>query len=110
MLLVVVGVVHLGMRAPHPLFLPTFLFGTAALFAVGLVIASLSPNVKVAQVYSFGLFFPSAFFAGIYLPKEEMPPVLARISDLTPLGAFRQSTRTPGPARFPRHRTCSRSP
>ena len=31
------------------------------------------------------------FFAGLYLPKEQMPAVLSRIGDFTPLGAFRQS-------------------
>jgi ABC-2 type transport system permease protein len=36
-------------------------------------------------------FFPSLFFAGVWLPKHLMPDLLSRVGDLTPLGAFRES-------------------
>jgi ABC-2 type transport system permease protein len=83
----------LGMDLPEqPLALiGVLLLGGAALFAVGTLLSAVSPDAKVGYVYSAVVFFPSLFFAGIWLPKEQMPDWLSRIGDFTPLGAFRES-------------------
>jgi ABC-2 type transport system permease protein len=81
----------LGMNAPdQPLpVLGVLLLGGAALFAVGTLVSAVAPDPKVGYVYSALFFFPSLFFAGFWLPKEQMPDWLARICEFTPLGAFR---------------------
>jgi ABC-2 type transport system permease protein len=88
-----IGVIWLGMSVPASAgwFAVAFLLGTAALFAVGLAIAAVAPTARVANAVSMLVFFPSLFFAGVWLPKHLMPDLLSRIGDLTPLGAFRES-------------------
>ena len=65
--------------------------GGAALFSLGLLVAALAPDPRIGWVGSAVIFFPSLFFAGVWLPKEQMPDWLSRFGDFTPLGAFRQS-------------------
>lgn len=83
----------LGMNLPEaPVALvAVILLGGAALFAIGTLVSAVAPDAKVGYVYSAGFFFPSLFFAGIWLPKEQMPDWLSRFGDFTPLGAFRES-------------------
>jgi ABC-2 type transport system permease protein len=85
--------VALGMSLPEaPLGLPAVvLLGGAALFAVGTLVSAVAPDAKIGYAYSAAFFFPSLFFAGIWLPKEQMPDWLSRFGDFTPLGAFRES-------------------
>ncbi|WP_055482558.1 ABC transporter permease [Sphaerimonospora mesophila] len=94
LLLVVAGTV-LGAHLPTRV-LPgalTFLLGTAAMFAVGLLIAALAPNGRAANGIGVLLYFPMAYLAGLMQPTDQMPDILARIGEYTPLGAFRQSLR-----------------
>jgi ABC-2 type transport system permease protein len=65
--------------------------GGAALFSLGLLVAALAPDPRIGWVGSAAIFFPSLFFAGVWLPKEQMPDWLSRFGDFTPLGAFRES-------------------
>jgi ABC-2 type transport system permease protein len=83
----------LGMDAPRdPLALALALaVGGAALFSLGSLVAALAPDPRVGWVGSAAIFFPSLFFAGVWLPKEQMPDWLARLGDFTPLGGFRAS-------------------
>lgn len=85
--------VALGMSLPEqPLVvLAIAVLGGAALFAVGTLVSALAPDAKVGYAYSAAFFFPSLFFAGIWLPKEQMPDWLSTFGDFTPLGAFRES-------------------
>ncbi|GGO62455.1 ABC transporter permease [Nonomuraea cavernae] len=68
-----------------------FLLGTAAMFAIGLLIAALAPNGRTANGWGVLLYFPMAFLAGLMQPKDQMPVILATVGEYTPLGAFRQS-------------------
>lgn len=68
-----------------------FVLGIAAMFAIGLFIAAVSPNGRVANGIGVLLYFPLAFLGGVTIPKDAMPPLLARIGEFTPLGAFRQA-------------------
>ncbi|MEU6075125.1 ABC transporter permease [Micromonospora sp. NPDC047074] len=70
-----------------PGFLLAFLLGVACLFAVGLLIAALAPSARAAQSIGPALFFPLLFLAGTWMPRDQMPAVLARIGDYSPLGA-----------------------
>lgn len=70
-----------------PAFVLAFLLGVACLFAIGLLIAALAPSARAAQSIGPALFFPLLFLAGAWLPRDQMPTVLARIGDYSPLGA-----------------------
>ncbi|MFC4592236.1 ABC transporter permease [Sphaerisporangium corydalis] len=92
-LLVIFAGTVLGAHLPTrgPLIAVTFLLGTAAMFAIGLLIAALAPNGRAANGVGVLLYFPMAFLAGLMQPTDKMPVILARIGEYTPLGAFRQS-------------------
>jgi ABC-2 type transport system permease protein len=96
-LVLLLGIGNLAFGVPLPENLAGFLLsavlGLAALFAVGLLVAALARNAKAANAISMVLFFPSMFLAGVYVPREALPPVLRHISDATPLGAALQSVR-----------------
>jgi ABC-2 type transport system permease protein len=59
----------------------------AALFPMGLLIASVAKTATGASVIGRVVFFPMIFFAGLWWPRELMPGVLQGVSALTPLGA-----------------------
>ncbi len=92
-LLLAVGGPVLGARLPSevPALAAVFLLGTAAMFAVGLLIAALAPNGRSANGVGVLLYFPMAFLAGLMQPTDQMPDILAEVGSYTPLGAFRQS-------------------
>ncbi|WP_433208320.1 ABC transporter permease [Dactylosporangium sp. CS-047395] len=92
LLTLVIGVAALGMHLPDLLLvLPTFVLGVLGLFPIGLLVAAVAGSAKAATGYALAMWFPSAFFAGLYVPVEYLPRVLRRIGDFTPLGAFRQA-------------------
>ncbi|GAA3549669.1 ABC transporter permease [Nonomuraea rosea] len=68
-----------------------FLLGTAAMFAVGLLIAAVAKNGRTANGVGVLLYFPLAYLAGLMQPADQMPVILARVGEYTPLGAFRQA-------------------
>ncbi|HEX6360365.1 ABC transporter permease [Actinophytocola sp.] len=74
-----------------PAFLMAFLLCSLAMFAIGLLVASLAPSGKGAGAIGTFLFFPFLFTAGMWGPRETMPEVMRRISDFSPLGAGVQS-------------------
>jgi ABC-2 type transport system permease protein len=89
LLVVAVAVVVLDVPAPrHPLgFLAALLVGTAAVFALGLLIAARSPRARAATGIGSLLFLLAMFFGGVYLPKYLLPDWLVRIGDFVPPGA-----------------------
>lgn len=94
-LLIIVGWLVLGTAIPRQLpgFVLVFLLGSAALLAMGLVLAAVAPNSKVAPGLGSLLMFPLMFVAGMWLPRELMPPVLRHISDFSVAGPFAQAMR-----------------
>ncbi|QUX27633.1 ABC transporter permease [Nocardiopsis akebiae] len=91
-LLIGVGVGVLGARMPRVTpFLTVFLLGTAAMFAVGMLIASLAPNGRSANGVGVLLYFPLAYLGGLMQPADQLPAIVARIGEYTPFGAVRQS-------------------
>jgi len=68
-------------------YLASFVLATAATGAVGLVVAALAPSAAGANGIGMALYFPMLFFAGLWIPRASMHPILVTISDFTPLGA-----------------------
>lgn len=67
------------------------LLSAAGTLSLGLVIASVAANPRVASAIGNILFFPLMFFSGLWLPIPSMPAVLQHISHATPLGAAWES-------------------
>ncbi|GII97202.1 ABC transporter permease [Sinosporangium siamense] len=68
-------------------FAVAWLLAAAALLSIGLLITALAPGRGPASAIGTVLFFPLMFFAGLWVPIPQMPPVLQTISYYTPLGA-----------------------
>ncbi len=77
--------------APFPrnlgAFVVTYLLGAWAMLGLGMVIASLFHNAKVAAGFGSFLVFVMQFFAGLWWQRPNMPPWLRDISNYTPSGA-----------------------
>lgn len=88
-----VGRLAFDVRLPRqlPAYLIGYLLAALAMFAIGLLVASLAPTGKSAGAIGSLLFFPIVFFAGLWGPRDNMNNVLRTISDLSPLGAGVQS-------------------
>lgn len=93
MLLMVVVPVLAGASWPASIagFALAYLLAAWALLGVGMVIASLFRNAKVAAGFGSVLFFVLVFFAGLWLQRPLMPAWLRHISDFTPSGAAAQA-------------------
>lgn len=81
--------------APLPRNLPAFalayLLAAWALLGVGMVIASLFHNAKVAAGFGSALFFVLQFLAGLWWQRQQMPGWLRHVSDASPSGAAVQA-------------------
>ncbi len=62
-----------------------FLLSALSFFALGFVIASVSPTARVAQVLGMVLFYPMLFLSGATIPWQELPEWLRRFSEFLPL-------------------------
>ncbi|KUO04909.1 ABC transporter permease [Streptomyces caeruleatus] len=77
-------------RQPYGYLLALVLAVLVAL-ALGSVIAAVSRTVKIAGAVGTAVFFPMLFCAGVWLPVQAMPDVLADVVGLTPFGAAAQA-------------------
>ncbi|MFD5077285.1 ABC transporter permease [Streptomyces sp. NPDC058371] len=59
--------------------------------ALGAVVSALSRTTKTAGAIGSAVFFPMMFCAGVWLPVQAMPDMLARIVGYTPFGAAAQA-------------------
>jgi ABC-2 type transport system permease protein len=92
-LIIVVAWLAFGAALPRQWgwFLLAFLLGTAALLAIGLVIAALAPNGKTAPGIGSAIMFPLMFLGGMWLPREFMPDALRVVSDFSVAGPVAQA-------------------
>jgi ABC-2 type transport system permease protein len=72
-------------------FAASLLLAATALLAVGMVVGAVARTAAAGQGIGMALYFPSLFFAGVYLPRGAMPEGLQAVSDLTPSGAAVQA-------------------
>ena len=84
-----IGRIAFGVPLPRQLvgYLIAFVLCAGALFGIGLIVAALAPSGKAANGIGTIIFFPVMFFAGLWVPREVMPPVRRQVADFTPLGA-----------------------
>ncbi|MFC5910117.1 ABC transporter permease [Streptacidiphilus monticola] len=59
--------------------------------ALGALVSARSRNTKVTNAIGSAVFFPSMFTAGVWVPVQAMPHVLAEIVTWTPFGAAAQA-------------------
>ncbi|MEU7578332.1 ABC transporter permease [Streptomyces sp. NPDC041068] len=59
--------------------------------ALGALVSALARTTKAANAIGSAVFFPMMFSAGVWLPVQAMPDALARVVELTPLGAAAQA-------------------
>jgi ABC-2 type transport system permease protein len=72
-----------------------------ALFSIGLLYAAVAATSKAANALGAITFFPLMFFAGLWLPVDDMPRLLRQISHATPLGAAVQALQDSWQGRWP---------
>jgi ABC-2 type transport system permease protein len=93
----VIAVARLAYHVPAPVaggwFVLSVILGIAALFSLGLLVASVAPTARSAAGLGWLLFFPNMFLAGVYFPTEEMSPAMRQIGTFTPLGSALHAVR-----------------
>jgi ABC-2 type transport system permease protein len=67
-------------------FAAAFVIGYGAVLAIGMLIAAVAPNVRVANGLAVLVFMLVMFAGGVYLPRFLMPDFLIRLGDYTPPG------------------------
>ncbi len=83
-------------------FVISYLLGAWAMLGLGMVIASLFHNAKVAAGFGSFLFFVLQFFAGLWWQRPNMPTWLRDISNFTPSGAAVQALTDSSVGHWPR--------
>ncbi|RUL93818.1 MULTISPECIES: ABC transporter permease [Micromonospora] len=104
-LLAVVARLAFGVPLPqHPLgFAAALILGTAALLALGLLVAAVAPTARSAQALTVPVFMAVMFFGGVYLPRFLLPDFLAEIGAYTPPGVQALLDAWTGTAPHPLH-------
>ncbi len=104
--LVIIVVVPGILGAPWPKnpvgFVLSYLLVAWALMGLGMLIASLFRNAKVAAGFGTVFFFVLQFFAGLWINRAAMPDWMRHISDLTPSGAATQALSDSASGHWPR--------
>jgi len=91
-----VGAAAFGESAPQSPggFVLAVALSIAAVFAIGLAVSALARTAGGAHAIGAALLLPLMFFAGLWLPRQDMTAWLADVSEYTPLGAAGQVTGT----------------
>ena len=102
-ILVVAGTAAFGLGAPkQPAgFALALVLTIASMFAVGLWVSAIARTAAGAGGIGQLILFPSLFFAGLWVPRQVMAPVLRDIGNATPLGAAVQALQSSMQGNFP---------
>lgn len=66
-------------------FVLAFVLVAISVYSVGILIASLSPNMKIANLVCNLLYFPMLFLSGATVPYEIFPESIQKVSNVLPL-------------------------
>ncbi|BBF42749.1 ABC-type multidrug transport system, permease component [Lachnospiraceae bacterium KM106-2] len=83
-LIAVIGF-HYHMRGSVIGFILSYLLVTISMYSIGMMIASVSRNMKTANVVCSFVYFPMLFLSGATIPFEIMPRFLQNIASVLPL-------------------------
>ncbi|TXS48814.1 ABC transporter permease [Streptomyces sp. t39] len=72
-------------------YLLTLLLAVVCVLALGALISALSSTAKTAQAVGLSVFFPAMLAAGVYMPVQQMPDLMAGIVEALPFGAAAQA-------------------
>ena len=88
LILTVAAVTFFGYRMPGNVFVyrAVWLLTMAAMFSIGLMVASLGRTTKSMNVVTSLLYFPMLLFSGATIPAEVFPAGLRAVSGWMPLG------------------------
>jgi ABC-2 type transport system permease protein len=73
------------MRGSLIYFIPAYLLVLLSIYSIGMMLASVSPNIKTANLLCCVFYFPMFFFSGATLPYEIMPAAVQHVSAVMPL-------------------------
>jgi ABC-2 type transport system permease protein len=92
LLLLLVAATGFGIAAPKSVggLVLALSMSIAGVFAIGLWVSAIA-RPRTVGILAALCFFPLMFFAGLFLPRAEMPRALLDVSNLTPLGAAVQA-------------------
>lgn len=92
-LLLATGRIAFDVPLPHNVvgFALSLVLGAASVLAMGTFISAVTPGGRAANAVGAIAFFPTMFFAGLWLPRAQMPHALRAVSDATPLGSAVQA-------------------
>ncbi|NBE79743.1 ABC transporter permease [Micromonospora rubida] len=68
-------------------FVLAFTLGASAMCALALLVAAVTPSARASMGVGQLIYFPMMFFAGVWTPGPQMPDLVRKIADFTPLGA-----------------------
>jgi ABC-2 type transport system permease protein len=90
LLVVLIGTVGFGAVLPVNLglMLASYLLGTTALLSLGLVIAARARSAGIATGFGVPTMIVNFFFAGVYVPLQQLPHLLRAVSGFIPYGAI----------------------
>ncbi|MGW6910678.1 ABC transporter permease [Streptomyces sp. NPDC054940] len=93
LLALVVGRLAFDVRLPEQPFgyLLALLLTVLAALSLGALVSALSRTTKIAGAIGSAVFFPAMFCAGVWMPVQTMPDVLAEAVGYTPFGAASQA-------------------
>lgn len=66
-------------------FILSYLLVTSAIYSLGMLLASLAPNLKTANLLCTIIYFPMIFLSGATVPYEIMPRSMQKVMDFLPL-------------------------
>lgn len=66
-------------------FLITFALVTISIYSIGGLIASVSPNIKIANLICCAVYFPMLFLSGATVPYEILPNGVQKFANIMPL-------------------------
>ena len=66
-------------------FVSAYFLVLVSMYSLGMIIASVCPNMKIANVVCTFVYFPMLFLSGATIPFEIFPNMLQKVANILPL-------------------------